>query len=107
MTKEPLVEEYSVAAQVWKLSSCDICEIARTSVLNSGFGTTEKMHWVSDEHDERDGTYGNDIYKTNVPDVRVSFRKETLASEHQLIQRGAMGSLERRHNRKGRAAAFG
>lgn len=107
MTKEPLVEEYSVAAQVWKLSSCDMCEIARTSVLNSGFGTTEKMHWVSDEHDEANtqAHWGNDIYKTNVPDVRVSFRKETLASELQLMQRGALGSLERRHSRKGRAPA--
>ncbi len=32
-TKEPLVEEYCVAAQVWKLSSTDMCEIARNSVL--------------------------------------------------------------------------
>ena len=31
-TKEPLVEEYSVATQVWKLSSADMCEIARNSV---------------------------------------------------------------------------
>ena len=28
-TKEPLMEEYSIAAQVWKLSSCDMCELAR------------------------------------------------------------------------------
>lgn len=31
------MEEYSIAAQVWKLSSCDMCEIARNSVLQSGF----------------------------------------------------------------------
>lgn len=37
LTKEPLVEEYSVAAQVWKLSATDLCEIARNSVLHSGF----------------------------------------------------------------------
>lgn len=36
-TKEPLMEEYSIAAQVWKLSSCDMCELARNSVLMSGF----------------------------------------------------------------------
>ncbi|RUS75731.1 hypothetical protein EGW08_016513 [Elysia chlorotica] len=36
-TKEPLMEEYSIAAQVWKLSTCDMCEIARNSVLQSGF----------------------------------------------------------------------
>lgn len=31
------MEEYSIAAQVWKLSSCDMCELARNSVLMSGF----------------------------------------------------------------------
>ena len=51
-TKEPLMEEYSIAAQVtrasiesilllrfkvWKLSSCDMCELARNSVVTSGF----------------------------------------------------------------------
>lgn len=37
VVKEPLMEEYSIAAQVWKLSSCDMCELARYSVLMSGF----------------------------------------------------------------------
>nr|XP_024003362.1 AMP deaminase 2-like [Salvelinus alpinus] len=36
-TKEPLMEEYSIAAQVWKLSSCDMCELARNSVLMKRF----------------------------------------------------------------------
>ena len=36
-TKEPLMEEYSIAAQVWKLSSCDMCELARNSVLQGGY----------------------------------------------------------------------
>jgi AMP deaminase len=31
------MEEYSIAAQVWKLSSVDMCELARNSVLMSGF----------------------------------------------------------------------
>ena len=36
-TKEPLMEEYSIATQVWKMSSCDMCELARNSVVMSGF----------------------------------------------------------------------
>jgi len=32
-----LIEEYSIAAQVWKFSSVDMCELARNSVLMSGF----------------------------------------------------------------------
>ena len=39
-TKEPLMEEYSIATQVWKMSSCDMCELARYSVLTSGFSHT-------------------------------------------------------------------
>uniref|UniRef100_A0AAX7SEX0 AMP deaminase n=1 Tax=Astatotilapia calliptera TaxID=8154 RepID=A0AAX7SEX0_ASTCA len=35
-TKEALMEEYAIAAQLWKLSTCDLCEIARNSVLQSG-----------------------------------------------------------------------
>jgi AMP deaminase len=37
LTKEPLIEEYSVAGQVWKLNSVDLCEIAKNSVNMSGF----------------------------------------------------------------------
>ena len=31
------MEEYSIAAQVWKLSPCDMCELAKNSVVMSGF----------------------------------------------------------------------
>ena len=36
-TKEPLMEEYCVAEQMWRLSSVDLAEIARNSVLQSSF----------------------------------------------------------------------
>ena len=48
-TKEPLMEEYSIATQVWKMSSCDMCELARNSVLMSGFSNevseNKKKSW--------------------------------------------------------------
>ena len=69
---------------MWKLSSCDLCEIARTSVLNSGFAHEEKRHWVGDTYWLR-GAAGNDIYRTNVPDVRVRFRADTLEAERAVI----------------------
>ena len=37
ITKEPLMEEYNVAAQLFRLSSVDMCELARNSVVMSGF----------------------------------------------------------------------
>jgi hypothetical protein len=39
--------------QVWKLSSTDLCEIARCGVLHSGFPHACKKHWVSEEEEER------------------------------------------------------
>lgn len=45
--QEPLMEEYSIATQVWKLSSCDMCELARNSVLMSGFShkVNKLLYW--------------------------------------------------------------
>ena len=37
------MEEYSIAAQVWKLSAVDMCELARNSVLMSGFSHEVKQ----------------------------------------------------------------
>uniref|UniRef100_A0A7E4UQI6 AMP deaminase n=1 Tax=Panagrellus redivivus TaxID=6233 RepID=A0A7E4UQI6_PANRE len=79
-TKEALMEEYSIAAQVWKLSSCDMCELARNSVLQSGFDHGVKIHWLGPNYRE-EGVLGNDVARTNVPDIRVSFRHEALIDE--------------------------
>lgn len=83
-TKEPLMEEYSIAAQVWKLSPCDMSELARNSVLMSGFEDEVKRHWIGDDY-KKEGTAGNDVHKTNVPDIRVAFRHETLVEELSTI----------------------
>jgi len=79
-TKEPLMEEYSIAAQVWKLSSCDMCELARNSVTQGGFARDVKRYWLGPNY-RREGVAGNDITRTNVPDIRVSYRYETLIEE--------------------------
>jgi AMP deaminase len=40
------MEEYSIATQVWKLTPVDMCELARNSVLMSGFPNWVKKHWL-------------------------------------------------------------
>ena len=109
MTKEPLVEEYSVAAQVWKLSAADLCEIARNSVLNSGFPREAKKHWISDnifksegfrgEHEKEEELHSaleaNDIEKTNVPDLRVQFRYDVLEAEKSLVRSACAQAREK------------
>ncbi|XP_069360702.1 AMP deaminase 2-like isoform X2 [Maniola hyperantus] len=92
-TKEPLMEEYSVAAQAWKLSACDMCELARNSVIMSGFPHEMKQRWVGAQY-SRAGVAGNDITRTNVPDVRLEYRHETLLDElDYLFQKTISGQM--------------
>lgn len=43
-----------------------------------------KRHWIGDDY-KKEGTAGNDVHKTNVPDIRVAFRHETLVEELSTI----------------------
>ncbi|XP_027882941.1 AMP deaminase 3b isoform X2 [Xiphophorus couchianus] len=79
-TKEALMEEYAIAAQLWKLSTCDLCEIARNSVLQSGLSHQEKKNFLGSNYLE-DGPEGNDIRRTNVAQIRMAYRHETLRNE--------------------------
>lgn len=116
------MEEYAIAAQLWKFSTCDVCEIARNSVLQSGFShqvwshpsfekrqhkfclsrhwsthtiilsstyccdyfCKDKMHFLGENY-LKDGPEGNDIRKTNVAQVRMAYRHETLCNELSFI----------------------
>jgi len=83
--QEPLLEEYSVAAHVssiayisqrasqdrltllvlakiYKLSQGSLAELARNSVVQSGFEMEVKRHWLG-KHWYRPGAAGNDINK--------------------------------------------
>ncbi|KAG8450852.1 hypothetical protein GDO86_003208 [Hymenochirus boettgeri] len=83
-TKEPLMEEYAIAAQVFKLSTCDMCEIARNSVLQCGLSHEEKVRFLGKDY-QKDGPLGNDIRKTNVAQIRMAYRHETWCYELDLI----------------------
>jgi len=85
-TREPLMEEYSVAAQVWKFSNTDLAELARNSVLQSGFEPCVKEQWIG-RYWYRPGAQGNDIQKTGVPNIRLAYRWETLMEELNLVFR--------------------
>jgi hypothetical protein len=80
-------QEYCVAAQVWRLSSADMCEIARNSVLQSGFEYPWKAHFIGPNYAVA-GPLGNDIHLTNVPYIRLQYRLETLVAELQLVEEG-------------------
>ncbi|XP_021121388.1 AMP deaminase 1 isoform X4 [Heterocephalus glaber] len=86
-TKEPLMEEYAIAAQVFKLSTCDMCEVARNSVLQCGIAHEEKAKFLGKNYLE-EGPTGNDIQKTNVAQIRMAYRYETWCYELNLIAEG-------------------
>ncbi|XP_053562535.1 AMP deaminase 1 [Bombina bombina] len=83
-TKEPLMEEYAIAAQVFKLSTCDMCEISRNSVLQCGLSHKEKVRFLGSDY-HKEGPAGNDIRKTNVAQIRMAYRYETWCYELNLI----------------------
>lgn len=107
LSKEPLLEEYSVATQIYKLTPSDMCELARNSVLQSGWEMELKRHWLGPNF-YLPGPRGNVVAKSNVPvsgvarslrssalclrcshtqDIRLRFREETLREELDLVWR--------------------
>ncbi|KAJ3566856.1 hypothetical protein NP233_g6737 [Leucocoprinus birnbaumii] len=84
-TKEPLLEEYSVAAHIYKLPQSSLAELARNSVKQSGFEMEIKRHWLG-QHWYLPGAEGNDINKTNVPNIRLAYRHQTLVGELEMIK---------------------
>ncbi|KAB5580419.1 hypothetical protein GE09DRAFT_1212871 [Coniochaeta sp. 2T2.1] len=85
-TKEPLIEEYAVAAQIYKLSPVDMCELAKNSVKQSGYEFSIKQQWLGPNF-HTPGAQGNSMDKTNVPDRREEFRYRTLREEQQMVER--------------------
>lgn len=83
-TKEPLMEEYSIVSQIWKMSSTDQCELARNSVLQSNFTHKIKQEWIGSNYLTM-GIEGNDVEKTNVPNLRIKFRNLMWNTEWNLI----------------------
>lgn len=57
----------------------------------SSFPLQVKMRWLGANY-TRDGISGNDINRTNVPDIRMAFRYETLLEELSNIFHAVSGS---------------
>ena len=79
LSDDALLEEYSVARASFDLSFTDISELARNSVLQSGFEDEWKRKWLGDDYAK--GVTFCDEYKTHVPLIRAKFRSEHLAME--------------------------
>lgn len=80
-TPTPLLEEYATARHSFDLSSIDLCEIARYSCL-AAFTKEELKEMYGDEED-------HDPDQTNVPPMRIEYRKEKLKEEMEGLRGGA------------------
>lgn len=58
-----------------QLDTTDLSEIARNSVLMSGFPDRIKREWLGNNF-QLPGYQGNDLQYTNIPNIRVAFRCE-------------------------------
>lgn len=82
MSDDALLEEYSVARATFDLSMTDIMEIARNSILQSGFEEDFKEEYLGKHY--RKGATFCDEHITHVPLIRAKFRAEHLAIEHMM-----------------------
>ncbi len=89
MSDDPLLEEYSVARATFDLSMTDMMELARNSVLQSGFEEEFKEKYLG--KDFRRGVTFCDEQLTHVPLIRAKYRAEHLAIEHMLCELIAAG----------------
>lgn len=87
--KPMFITEYSVARASFDLSMTDMSEIARNSVLQSGFEAHLKEEWLGKNF--RKGLTHCDEDKTHVPLIRAKYRAEHLALEHLMVTLLAAG----------------
>ena len=118
-TKEPLLEEYSVAAhvsspspvlgcpilntapcvQIYKLPQSSLAELARNSVIQSGFEMELKRHWLGQKW-YLPGAAGNEINKVRPPVLCTSLAL-TLACRR-MCPTCAWSTAGRRYSRSWR-----
>ncbi|KAF8344586.1 hypothetical protein F5887DRAFT_1203881 [Amanita rubescens] len=81
-THNALLEEYSVATHMFKFSQASLAELARNSVVQSGFEKEVKDGWMG-----TNWLNVNDINHTNVPTRRLDYRRVTLNDEMKYVGR--------------------
>jgi len=85
-TNQPLLEEYTVMQQMFKIDSASMCEMARYSVSQSGLSDKLKKQELGEFY-KLPGVLGSNESRTGVPNCRSAFRHEALLYEYQLLMR--------------------
>jgi AMP deaminase len=73
---DPLLEEFAIASQMFRLSACDLAEVCMNSVLSSGFSHEVKQSVLGERY-----LSSQDPQLCSVPSVRTSFRNAAWIAE--------------------------
>lgn len=84
------MEEYSIATQVWKLSSCEMCELARNSVLMSGFSHKVRLVPPSPPHQAESITSLNPMVGSRLAEMLGALLCNLCVYPICLVVRGAV-----------------
>eukprot|EP01004_Peranema_trichophorum_P004587 NODE_34_length_4758_cov_22.451996_g27_i0.p1 GENE.NODE_34_length_4758_cov_22.451996_g27_i0~~NODE_34_length_4758_cov_22.451996_g27_i0.p1 ORF type:complete len:1499 (-),score=303.88 NODE_34_length_4758_cov_22.451996_g27_i0:213-4709(-) len=84
LTQEPLIEEYSIASKMWDLGMVDMCEVARNSVLQSGFEDYIKQKLLGKRY-YLSSMEGNDPSCSHLASIRIGYRYDTMEEEVKYI----------------------
>ncbi|KAL7717851.1 AMP deaminase [Entamoeba marina] len=82
-TQEPLIEEFSMAQQTWRLEDIDVAEICRNSVIQCGYHVEEKEEWIGKDYTNI--STHKELYD-NVANTRIAFRQMTLNTEKEILK---------------------
>ena len=85
-TREPLLEEYSVAAQVFELNQVDLAEISYNSVIQSGFNMNFKQKCLGENYFKGD-LKNMHPKKSNLSNIRWAYRLHTFKEEYNYISK--------------------
>ena len=92
-TEEPLMEEYTVAKSLYQYSMSDLGEIARNSVVSSGFPKAMKWGCLGETWERYPRPEANSPTLTNVPMTRAIYRYEVYADRvYSLLWSASGGS---------------
>lgn len=80
LTPEPLMEEFAVVSQTWRLRPTDLAELCRNSILMSGFHEDLKTSWLGENY-----FVENNPNLSGVPSIRFQYRSEALDEERKFV----------------------
>lgn len=86
LTPNALMEEYAIARIFWSMSTTDLSEVARNSVIQSSFPDAWKLSMLGANYHLYPLSIANDPHFTNIAPIRAIFREDCYNAEMDLLK---------------------